>query len=129
MKFFHMISFLITIIHIPVYSLTTKISDVTASEIFDVASDSINRIEAGRVYFKPNAVQIIDSEIYIECACGYSMPIPIIESMNRELFITLSSPEKVVYECTKCGKKYYPNPPARCSCGSTSFKSKIDVLP
>ncbi len=42
MKLFYMISFLMTIIHIPVYSLTTKISDVTASEIFDLASDSIS---------------------------------------------------------------------------------------
>lgn len=128
MKCFYMILFLMTIVYTSAYSLTTKVSDAITNEILELATDSIDHVEEGRIYFKPNVVQIIDSKIYIEYALDHFMPIPLIESMNGELFITLSSPEKVVYECTKCRKKYYPNPPARCSCGNTSFKAKLDIV-
>lgn len=129
MKHFYMILSIMTIVYTSAYSLTTKVSDDVTNDILELANDAIDHIEENRVYFKPNVIQIIDSQIYVECSSGCFLQIPLIESINGELFITLSNAEKVVYECTKCGRRYYPCPPSRCSCGSVSFKPKLDIIP
>jgi len=112
----------------PVYSSTPKVSETVINEILTQAIDSVSRVEDGRIYFKPDAVQIIDSEINIECPLGYYIKIPSIESGGEELFLTISAgPEVLVYECTSC-KTWFSSRPAKCSvCGGTSFQSKLVV--
>lgn len=128
MKLFFSTLLFTLLVYTSAYSLTTTVSDGT-KKILDVAMDSIDYMEEERIYFKPGVVQIVDSEIYLECTAGNFIAIPRVESSNGQLCITLSSPEVIVYECTRCKKTYYPKPPQRCSCGNTSFRAKIDVLP
>lgn len=122
-----LIFFLISIVSTYAYSSTTKVTEATANEVLTLAAGAISRVEEGRIFFKSDAIHIIDGQIYLEDSEGLLIEIPVIESINGELSIEWGCPEILVYECINC-KSWFSSRPAKCSvCGGTSFRPKLVV--